>query len=83
MKQKDIALLIVVGFISALFSVGISRFLITPKSGRNQTAEVVQPITPEFKNPDSKYFNQDSNNPTKRIQIEDNANKTPFNTKQQ
>ncbi len=81
MKQKDIALFLAVGMVSAVFSVVISNFLITPSKIKKQQAEVVNPITADFSVPDSdnKYFNKDSVNPTKLIQIGEGTNTSPFN----
>lgn len=81
MKQKDIALIIVIGVISAVLSVGLSNILLAPKKNRQQKTEVVELINPEFKLPDSKYFNKDAINPTQRITIGENGNTTPFNEK--
>lgn len=79
MKQKDIALIIVAAFIAAVFSIGLSNFLIAPEKNRQQKAEVVEPITAQFIPPDKKFFNKDSVNPTKLITIGDDGNTTPFN----
>ncbi len=81
MKQKDIALFVVVGIVSAVFSVVLSNFFIAPDSNKQQQAEVVDPISAEFSVPatDNKYFNKDAINPTKLIQIGDNPNNVPFN----
>lgn len=81
MKQKDIALFLVIGIISAVFSIIVSRLLITPAKSKSQKAEVVQPISASFAIPtaDDKYLNKDAVNPTKLIQIGDENNATPFN----
>lgn len=81
MKQKDIALFLVVAIFSAVFSVLLSNFLITPAESKKQTAEVVGAISAEFQTPtaDNKYFNKDSINPTKLIQIGDSTTPVPFN----
>lgn len=79
MKQKDIALFVAVGLFSAVFSVLMSNFFFTPKNEKVQKAEVVEPISTQFVRPNPKFFNKDSINPTKRIQIGDNTNTVPFN----
>ncbi|MCA9329207.1 hypothetical protein KDA11_01045 [Candidatus Saccharibacteria bacterium] len=81
MKQKDIALFLVVGIFSAIVSVFVSNLLITPSESKKQQAEVVSPISSDFTIPsaDNKYINKDSVNPTKLIQIGDGGNTTPFN----
>ena len=78
MKQKDIVLIIVVVFISAVFSLVVSSVLISSPKNRQQKVEVVDPITSDFKTPDSKYFNANSIDPTKLIQIGDSNNPQPF-----
>jgi len=78
MKQKDIALLVIIVIIAGTFSVFLSKFLFTSKQDRNLKAQVVQPIDPEFKKPDERVFNKDALNPTQLIQIGNNSNKQPF-----
>lgn len=79
MKQKDIALIVIVSVMSAVLSIVLSNALIAPKKNRQQKAEIVDAISAEFKLPDNRYFNKDSVNPTKNIVIGDNGNTTPFN----
>lgn len=81
MKQKDIALIIIVVFISGVLSMFLSKTLISNPKNRNLTVEVVGEISPEFKQPDPKYFNTNSIDPTKIIRIGDSANNQPFNKK--
>ncbi len=80
MKQKDIATFMVVGIISAIISVALSNLIITPSKIKSQEAEIVEPITSTFPVPTSKdkFFNKDSINPTKLIQIGEDNNETPF-----
>lgn len=82
MKQKDLALIIVVVFISAVVSLVVSKTLFSSPKNRQQAVEVVDPITSDFPAPDSHYFNSQSIDPTKLIKIGDNSNPTPFNVKQ-
>lgn len=77
MKQKDIALIIVIVFFSAVISFVVSNALIAT-SRKQQQAETVQPITAQFTKPDSKYFNNQAFDPTKPITIGQNANSDPF-----
>lgn len=79
MKQKDIAMIIVVAAVAALASFFISRSLFASGNNRTQKAAVVDPITTDFSQPDPKYFNSDSIDPTKLIQIGNNNNTNPFN----
>ena len=79
MKQKDIALIIVVAFVSAIMSVVISGKIFAPPKNRQQKVAAVQAISTDFPKPDSKYFNSSSIDPTQLIQITNNANTAPFN----
>lgn len=80
MKQKDIALIIIVAVISIVVSFIISNKLIVTPAHRQQQVEVVQAINTQFKEPDKTYFNSKSIDPTKLIQIGNNSNSTPFNS---
>lgn len=80
MKQKDIALIIVVVFISAIVSLVVSKFLFASKN-RQQQVEVVQPISADFASPDKRYFNDKSFDPTELITIGNNTNPHPFSSK--
>lgn len=78
MKQKDIALIIVIAFIAAVMSYFLSNMLFGSGHAKQQ-AEVVQPIVSDFPEPDSRYFNKDAFDPTKLIKIGDETNSNPFN----
>lgn len=82
MKQKDIVLILVVAFISAIVSFFVSGKLISSPENRNIKVEVVEPITADFPDPDKRFFNKDSFNPTQLIRIGGNDNQTPFNQAQ-
>lgn len=77
MKEKDIALVIVIVAVSGIFSFLISNSFISPPE-RNEKAAVVEPITAGFEEPDDAYFNESSINPTQVIQIEVEENPNPF-----
>ena len=79
MKQKDVALILVVVFISAIASFVISRWIFSSPKNRQQSAEIVDAITADFSKPSTKYFNTDSVNPTQEIQIGGSTNPNPFN----
>lgn len=79
MKQKDIVLLIFVGFISGIFSIVASKYFIAPPKNRQQKVEIVEAVSAEFPQPDKKYFNANSVDPTKLINIGDKTNPQPFN----
>jgi len=79
MKQKDVALIIVIAAVSAIVSLVVSRLLFTSPANRQQKVEVVPAITADFSMPDSRYFNSNSIDPTQLIQIGNNNNTNPFN----
>lgn len=81
MKQKDLALVLVVVFVSIVVALVLSRMVFTSSKNRQQKAEVVDVISPEFSLPPTKYFNTKAVNPTQQIQIGDSNNPNPFNTK--
>ena len=78
MKQKDIVLIVVIVVISGVISFVVSGKLIVPSKNLKQEAEVVKPISAQFNKPDKRYFNSNSINPTKLIQIGQNNNPDPF-----
>lgn len=77
MKQKDIALILVIVFVSGMLSFLVSRQLINPENQKLEL-EVVEPITVDFYQPSDKYFNSKSINPTQLIQIGENQNISPL-----
>lgn len=79
MKQKDIVLIIVIACISAIAALIVSRLVFATPKDRQQTVEVVSPISSSFATPDSKYFNSQSVDPTQLIQIGNSTNPNPFN----
>jgi len=79
MKQKDVALIIVIAFISAIVSFVVSNKLFVTPSNRQQQVEVVDPITASFQTPDKKYFNNSSIDPTQASQLGTSSNQDPFN----
>lgn len=80
MKQKDIALILVIIFVSAIISLFVSKAIFGSPQNRQQQAEVVQPITSDFPKPDSRYFNPQAFDPTKAITVGQNANTNPFSS---
>ena len=79
MKQKDIALIIVIAFISAVLSFIISNKIFVTSSNRQQEVEVVDPINASFQALDQKYFNSKSIDPTQQTQVTTGNNQNPFN----
>lgn len=78
MKQKDIALIIIIAAISGFASFFVSRMIFATPQNRQQQAEVVDVITSQFNKPSDKYFNKDSINPAQLVEVGDNNNPNPF-----
>ena len=78
MKQKDLMLIVAIVVVSGIFSLILSSIFISPSKNRTTKVEVVDKIYSEFKQPDKKFFNANSIDPTKNIRIGDNVNPDPF-----
>lgn len=78
MKRKDLATIILVVGMSALFAAIISNALFSSSKTGKQEAEKVTDISAKFVRPDSAYFNENSINPTQIIRIGGGGNNTPF-----
>jgi hypothetical protein len=83
MKQKDIAMLIVIVAISGVLSFFISNFVFSKTGSKQLTAEQVDPIKTDFSHPDPTYFNSNSIDPTQTIHIGSENNTAPFTTNNQ
>ena len=79
MKQKDLAMVILIAALAGGLSFLITRSFIVKPESKRQTAEVVESITAEFKLPDKKYYNDQAINPTKLIEIGSGNTQNPFN----
>jgi hypothetical protein len=79
MKQKDLPIILIVVFVSAVLSFFLSRLLFASSSSRQQSVDVVQSISPTFPTPDTSYFNSNAVDPTQLIQVGTNNNANPFN----
>jgi hypothetical protein len=79
MKQKDIALIIVIAAISAIVSFIVSGKIFVTPANRQQKVEVVDKISTEFVSPSKKYFSSNSIDPTQAVQIGNDSNQNPFN----
>lgn len=77
MKQKDIALIVIIVFVSGVISFFLTNMLIVSSNGR-QPAPTVDIINSDFMQPDSKYFNKNSIDPTQLIHIGTGSNSNPF-----
>jgi hypothetical protein len=80
MKQKDIAVIIVIVFASIVVSLFVSKAIFTSPKDRQQQVVTVQSIKSDFPRPDSHYFNNNAFDPTQLITIGQNSNPNPFNT---
>jgi hypothetical protein len=78
-RKKDLPLIIVIGFVSLVFSLILSNLLFNSSAHKQLDSAKVTPITTEFSEPDKVYFNEQSINPTQKIQINENSNEQPFN----
>lgn len=77
MKQRDIALIVVIAILSAALSLLASNLLFG-EDAKRQTAEVVEAISSDFSAPDQSRFNSDAVDPTRTIRIGTDTNPTPF-----
>ncbi len=82
MKQKDIAMIIVIAAIAGVLALVLSRVFFSSSTDKQQKAEVVDVITADFPAPPAKYFNSNSIDPTQLIQIGDSNNPNPFKDQQ-
>lgn len=83
MRQKDLAIILAVAFFSAVLGLVLSRLVFAKPADRNQQVEVVLPISAEFPQPDKRYFNAQSLDPTQPIAIGNGTNPEPFRGTQQ
>lgn len=83
MKQKDVALIVLIAGIAAIASIFLSRMVFESGGKRQQKAEIVDAISTDFQTPDNRYFNSSAVDPTQLIQIGSNSNSNPFNGKSQ
>ena len=78
MRQQDIAMLVLIISLSLLFSFFIGGALFGGEDSRTAEVERVQPISPEFPQPDEAVFNKDAINLTETIQIGETTSTNPF-----
>lgn len=78
MKQKDVAIIIIIAFFSGMLSLVVANYTFGSQKNRQQTAEVVDVIDSTFPAADKRYFNDASVDPTWSITIGDNNNQDPF-----
>ncbi len=78
MKQKDVVVIAVAIVISGFISYFVSNALFSSPKRLKAEVEVVEPISANFNQPDKRYFNKSSINPTQTITIGDSENQQPF-----
>jgi hypothetical protein len=78
MKKKDLFILGGISILSLILGIVISGKLINSSKETKQEVEVVKSISSDFNRPPEAYYNQDSINPTKLIQIGQGPNDKPF-----
>jgi flagellar basal body-associated protein FliL len=78
MKQKDILLIVVIAIVAGVISIVAANLLFGGENKYDQKAPEVNEISSEFKQPNEKYYNDKSLNPTKDIKIGDDTNDKPF-----
>ncbi len=79
MKQKDIALIILISAVSAVISFTVSHLLFSTPQNRQQKVAVIDKITTQFTTPNSQFFNSQSIDPTQLIEVQSSNNSNPFN----
>jgi hypothetical protein len=80
MKNKDIAVIISVVIVSSVLSYIIASKVITTPANRQQQVPETAQIVDQISQPSPTYFNAQSVDPTKLIQIGNSSNPTPFNS---
>ncbi len=78
MKRKDLVLVAVIVFISAIVSFFVSKAIFGSPQKNQVQVEVVQPIVSSFPEVDKAYFNDKAFDPTQTITIGQNSNTEPF-----
>jgi hypothetical protein len=77
-KSKDIATLVLLVGISAIFAFFVSRVLFGNQKSLVTRVEVVDPVSSNFDYENKPYFGKDKINPTKDITIDENNNTKPL-----
>ena len=78
MKSKDKMTIVAVVIFSAIVSIVLSNILMNKEKNKNQSIEIVTPISAELQRPPAEYYNANSINPTQTIQIGGNNTSQPF-----
>lgn len=78
MKQKDVALILIIAGISTVIAIVLASVLISPPKNRQTKVQVVDKVTNDFPPIDERYINTSSSNPTRTVRIGGNNNPEPF-----
>ena len=78
MKSKDKFTIILIAVFSAVVSIILSGMFIGGEGNKDQTIEIVTPISAEFLELPKEYYNSNAINPTQIIQIGGENTNQPF-----
>ena len=78
MKKTDIAMIILIASISALFAYFIAQAVIGEPEQNEVQVKTVEKITSDIEEPDNSIFNKDAINPTVERATGESANNLPF-----
>lgn len=80
MKQRDIAVIVAIALVSGIFSYVLANVVLGGSKAYKLTAPSVDAISADFNQPNTKYFNRQSIDPTVNIIIGDSSNINPLKT---
>ena len=78
MKQKDIAMLILIAVFAGFISFFIANKVFITSKNKEKSTERVEALTEQFDPPDARFFNNNSINPNRDVTLTD-TNQAPFN----
>lgn len=79
MKQKDIALILFIAGMSGIVSYAVSHVIFATPANRQQQVAIVDAVNTSFATPDTRFFNGQSIDPAKLIEVGNGNNSNPFN----
>lgn len=82
MKQKDIAIIIVVAGFSTIIAFVLGNMVFATPANRQAEVKVLDSISSTFPVADDRYFNNAAIDPTQTVQIGNSSNTQPFNANQ-
>lgn len=78
MRKNDIAMIILIASISAMFAYFVGRAVIGDPQSKSVTVKTIDAISTEVEKPDQTVFNKNAINPTVEINIGNSSNQEPF-----